>query len=299
MAKNDDQLDITKVVNPVQPGLNLNWWPCFEDGRAPIVVMSPTAAMSPTLWKAWLHDYVPTVIAPGWDGTHTPLQGKWKGKVQALARKNGLNGLVTSLWLFGDEQSGSTLSNWAERRGFTRMVVNKLRDTPGWKIVGLGYDIQEWATEKEVQNWYDFCRSLNAPRFLFGARAVPGVTYAGDFAAHEDQVKSLALMGGILKDEISRSGGRPLWNSERFRVRGSPPSKDKDWWEKDIPGGIRRLRRNDVGAIFGMGENVSDVGSNPPQSRASAARIRKALGVEPAPSQQMKYCRMSGASWPW
>ena len=265
-------------------------WPLFEDGRAPIVVMAPTGEQPDRVWRAWMELYDDIVLKPGWDGTHTPFQAKLSGWYKVLIRRNNEHGKATTGWLFGDndgDDAGSGLEDWPSRMAFTRELFSFLADEDlSRTVLGIAYDVQEYEDEEEwIERWVELCHELD-PRVFVGARAQPRFTYAGDFAAHEDHVKNLGEMPGILDRAIGRSGGRPCWNTERFRVRkpdeGVPQDESKEWVEEDVIGACAILREKNYGAVFGVHRsgNVSDLGS---QSWKYAGEIRKALGVEVIP----------------
>ena len=253
-------------------------WGLFGDGRAPIVVMSPTAEMTPQVWRTWLNQYELIVADPNWDGTHTPLQAEWLPQVRTLAELNSERGLVSTFWLEGDNDgadAGSIFDGWDELTEGTQRVFDELAGLPGRKILGISYDVHERRKQSQVDRWLGWCGNNRPPGWLFCARALPNIRYGGDVAAWEDHLPNLSTMDAILVEEIKRSGKRPVWNTERQRARNN--GKGKDTTQSEMPGLIRIARRRNVGLIMGIqgpAGGVSDFGSIAPDD---PERFREAL----------------------
>ena len=280
-----------ETPEPPDPEVKGHNWPLFEDGRAPIVVMSPTAQMSRAVWRAWLKQYVPIVVEPGWDGTHTPLQARWRAEIKTLAKRNAARGLVSTFWLEGDndgDDAGSTFPSWDKLIAGTQRVFDELSDVPGWKILGIGYDVQERGVQGEVNRWLGWCGENRPEGWLFCARALPDRNYGGDVAAWEDHLPTLDMMDAVLLGEIRRSGKRPVWNTERNRAQDG--GRGKHTTEENMPTMIRIARARNVGLIMGIqgpAGRVSDFGSThaawPAEFRAALLRGDPEPGPEPGP----------------
>jgi hypothetical protein len=260
-----------------------DWY--WRGGKAPIVVMTPTGEMSDAVWDLWINRYQEIVLDPGWDGTHTPLQGVVENDYfWEMAHMNQEHGLITAVWIT-DQVAG-----YEETKAATTDFILRLEEEglEHWVIIGPTYDVQEYWSTDEVNEWVDYVESI-APYFvLIGARALPDREYKGDYEAYEDHVPNLSDLPHVLDSEIARSEGDPIWNTERFRVRNS--GAGKDWVEVDFGPAIEVLREKNVGAIFGIQEprgSVSDYGSGPPTSIESLNRIREALtGDEQVPEPE-------------
>ena len=261
-------------------------WPMFKDGHAPILFMSPTAEMSGTVWRKWLDRYDRTVLEPGVDGTHTPLQAEWRGEVKRLARLNAEHGKVSAFWLEGDndgDDAGSTFDGWDALTEGTQRLFDELSDVPGSKILGISYDVHERQKQHEVDRWLGWCGLHRPDKWLFCARALPNTRYGGDVASWEDHLPTLDTMDAILVAEILRSHHpngqkKAVWNTERNRARNN--GEGKDTTEDQMPAMIRIARQRNVGLIMGIqGQEggVSDYGTAAPQR---PEEFRVALGAD-------------------
>jgi hypothetical protein len=261
----DDRVEIDGVSRA--DGTNV--WPL---GPAPIVVMTPTGEMSDRVWDDWLSRYRTIVREPGWDGTHTSLNGEWNRNIRRLIRKNHRRGKHTTLWLVREDQKP------ARARAMLERLVSYLdRIEHGWIVIGPTWDVYQadsW-DDAAVNEWVAWAQERVNDKVLVGARALPDQDFDGDVKAWEEHVPELAAMETVLAAAVARSDGLPVWNTERFRVRNG--GQGKDWVEADIPAGIRKLRAFNVGAIFGIQDErgrVNDYGSGVPRNPDA---IRKAL----------------------
>ena len=89
---------VAPVVTEVDPDVRGNPWPCFDDGRAPVLAMSPEGPQPNGVWSEWMTVAYPAHVDMKIDGTHTPLGGALSSHFRNLYRANSERGLVTMCW---------------------------------------------------------------------------------------------------------------------------------------------------------------------------------------------------------
>lgn len=260
-------------------------WPCFADGRAPVLAMTPTGEQSADVWNEWWINAYGDLVAMGVDGTHTPLAGRLFPAFRDLYRANSNHGLVTACWCVFEGEGG---------RAEALVVVRELialydaRPDPGWLMIGPTWDVWQaggWEETEAVNRWIADVQALvGNRRILVGARARRDPAtgraeqrYDGDFRSYEAHVQTGAHADAVFAGAIREARGKPVGEFDRFRVRSG--GEGKDMTDADMPLVCRAARDRRVAIIIG---HDSDRGARP---FALADQIRSVLvgADEPAP----------------
>lgn len=252
-------------------------WPCFADGRAPVLASTPTAEQPAAVWEKWRGVSRPQLVSMGVDGTHTPLDGSVTLDFAAVYADNSDDELVTACWCVFEGRGGP-----ADALRVVRELVALYdeRPNPGWLIVGPTWDVWQapgWESTGTVNEWIALARAIVGDRrILIGARArrnpetgAAEQRYAGDYVAFEAHVESGAAADAVFTGAIRQAHGRPVAEFDRFRVRSG--GEGKDMTDADMPLVCRASRARRVAIIIG---HSSDTGAWP---FARAEQIREAL----------------------
>lgn len=216
------------------------------------------------------------ITQTGFHGVHLPLIGGWDDKVLEFLKLADQENFLIHFWLYGDRDSGTAPKNpnSTSAREWQVGIADKLRPYRNWSM-GLGYDLQEWAPRTDdVGGFVHFWRiNLQLDR-RFGGRFLPRDRgpYPGQFISVEQQIITKASMQSRLRTVLDSK--RPMMSSDRFRVRSG--FKPKDWSLGQIPGGITDCLEVGFSAIWGYGDQVSDLGSQPWPNKIE---MRTALGA--------------------
>jgi hypothetical protein len=94
--------------------------------------------------------------------------------IELLIRKVHAAGGIVHIWAWGDEQRRMTPKKWGINgkvdKRLQRYICARLGPLPGWSM-GYGFDLQEWAKEKDLRTWHEYMHNhLGWPHYL-GARA--------------------------------------------------------------------------------------------------------------------------------
>jgi len=261
-------------------------WPCFPDGRAPVLAMTPTGEQSARVWGEWRENAYPKLVTMGIDGTHTPLKGWVPPDFRDTYRDNSERGLVTATWCVFEGDGGPR-----EALGVVKLLVVLYDSTqnPGPMIIGPTWDVWQsrgWEETATVNDWINASRVLVGDRnIMIGARArrnpdtgIAEQRYVGDYAAYEAHVADGEAADAVFAVAIQQAGGVPVAEFDRFRVRSR--GSGKDMTNADMPLLCRASRARRVAIIIG---HDSDTGSRP---FGTAAQIRRELvGQEPKPPE--------------
>jgi len=259
-------------------------WPCFPDGRAPVLAMTPTGEQSARVWDEWQAAVYPALVQMKIDGTHTPLKGELIPSFRQTYRNNSKRGLATAVWCVFENDGGP-----AEALAVVGALVALYDSTPdpGPMIIGPVWDVWQsrgWERTATVNDWINDARDLVGDRnIMIGARArrnpdtgIAEQRYVGDYAAYEAHVADGEAADAVFAGAIQEAGGVPVAEFDRFRVRSRGAGKDMT--NADMPLVCRASRARRVAIIIG---HDSDTGSRP---FGLAGQIRRELvGQKPPP----------------
>jgi len=94
--------------------------------------------------------------------------------IELLIRKVHAAGGVVHIWAWGDEQRRMTPARWGLNgkvdRRLQRYICARLGPMPGWTM-GYGWDLQEWAGEKDLRAWHEYMHKHLGWFHYLGGRA--------------------------------------------------------------------------------------------------------------------------------
>jgi len=169
---------------------------------------------------------------------------------EAIVLKTYRLGGVTHFWIWGDKSRMQTPSTYGvDAEVLYREIAARLGPIPGW-TVGYGFDLFEWATAEEVEDFKETLHHLTSYRHLVGARGHKNeyrqISDNLDYASWEWHQPTLA----DYRDHIKFANGKPAFSEDRFRVRQPSryPEKDYDFdmtrrglWHSAIAGGVANI----------------------------------------------------------
>lgn len=266
---------VAPVATEVDPDVKGNPWPCFEDGRAPVLVMTPEGPQSDATWSEWMLNAYPEHVAMLADGTHTPLDGVVTSQFRQLYRKNSEAELVTMCWCVFENEGDADDALEVVRQ--LVVMYDQVTD-PGWLIVGPVWDVFQAGGFDDVNGWIADAEAIAGDRgILIGARARRGLDqYNGSFASFETHVDDTERAFSIFGQSVLMSGNRMVGEFDRFRVRPGS-GRPKDLTEEDVPIICEASRARRVAIILG---HENETGARPFALRAS---IREILDTDDAP----------------
>jgi len=140
------------------------------------------------------------------------------------------NGMV-HIWAWGDEQRRMTPIKWgmngAVDKRLQRYICARLGPLPNWSMC-YGFDLQEWVTGSQMQEWHAYMHQHMGWDHYLGARA-PDMTqfYDGlDYASYQQWRPTYDKYVQGIETLFS---GQPKFFEDRFRVRVNVyPEKDYD-----------------------------------------------------------------------
>jgi hypothetical protein len=155
------------------------------------------------------------------------------------------------IWAWGDEQRRWTpvrvggVNGPADRR-IQRYLAARLGPLPGWTM-SYGFDLDEWVTSEEVNDWQEHLQQQMGWPHLLGARAAgrfaPPTTL--DILAHDARPRDRFYDSAT--ELLDRANGRPVLLERRFSyLRDDIWDMDttrRAFWQLTLAGG--------VGAIWG------------------------------------------------
>ena len=268
---------VVPIATEVDPAVKGNPWPCFEDGRAPVLAMTPEGPQPTGLWTEWIMNAYPEHVVMKIDGTHTPLDGALTSHFRNLYRANSERGLVTMGWCVFENEGGP-----ADALQVVASFANMYDATPsaGWLILGPVWDVwQAQGFGDDTNDWIDEAEAIVGDRnILIGARARRGLDrYGGSFTSFETHVNDAEAAFTIFGQSVVMSThDRMVGEFDRFRIRPGS-GREKDMTEEDIPIICEAARARNVAIIIG---HQNDTGARPFEFRET---IRDVLTTEPEP----------------
>jgi hypothetical protein len=128
-------------------------------------------------------------------------------------------------------------------------IAARLAPIPGW-TVGYGFDLFEWATAEEIEDFRDTLQHATSYHHMVGGRGhkneyreiSPNLDYAS-WEWHQPTYEDY-------RDHLEVADGRPAFSEDRFRIRTPTryPAKDynpeltrRGLWQSAIAGGVANI----------------------------------------------------------
>ncbi|MGB3293801.1 MAG: hypothetical protein WBB01_12510 [Phormidesmis sp.] len=167
---------------------------------------------------------------------------------EAVVLETYRRGGVTHFWIWGDEQRNLTPSTYGVDVDLLYTeIAARLAPLPGW-TVGYGFDLFEWATAREIENFRRKLRSDCDYPHLVGGRGHKNqyeeISSNLDYAAWEWHHPDYQ----DYRDHLEKSNQRPAFSEDRFRIWGSGHARDynldqtrQGLWLSAIAGGVANI----------------------------------------------------------
>lgn len=173
--------------------------------------------------------------------------------IELLLKKVHAAGGVVHIWAWGDEQRRMTPHKWGLNgpvdHRLQRYICARLGPLPGWTM-GYGFDLQEWASEKDLQQWHAYMHEHLGWFHFLGGRS-PELTQIDphlDYASYQQHRPDY----DTYVRAIAQYPDKPTFFEDRFRVRENVyPDKDYDFdmtrrglWQSTMAGGAANIWGN-------------------------------------------------------
>ena len=158
------------------------------------------------------------------------------------------HGGVTHFWVWGDEQRSLTPATYGVDVDLLYTeIAARLAPMPGW-TVGYGFDLFEWASPGEIEDFRRKLRSDCDYLHLVGGRGHKNeyeeISSELDYAAWEWHHPDYQ----DYRDHLEKSNQRPAFSEDRFRIWGSGHARDynldqtrQGLWLSSIAGGVANI----------------------------------------------------------
>ncbi|NIV92486.1 DUF5060 domain-containing protein, partial [candidate division KSB1 bacterium] len=178
-------------------------------------------------------------------------------------------GGVVHIWAWGDEQRKFTPVRWGlngtEDKRLQRYIAARLGPIPGWSM-GYGFDLDEWVTLPELQEWHDYMQShLGWSHFLGGRPDGPDGTDHSEFIDWNDDLDYSSYEHHrptyeVYVAALENLPDQPVFSEDRFRMRDEGNSKDynmedtrRGLWHSTMAGGVANIWANLLSGGSGFG----------------------------------------------
>jgi hypothetical protein len=168
---------------------------------------------------------------------------------EAVVLKTYRRGGATHFWLWGDEQRNLTPDTYGVDVDLLyREIAARLAPIPGWTL-GYGFDLFEWASASEIEQFRARLRDDCSYHHLIGARGhkneyreiSPNLDYVS-WEWHQPRYQDY-------RDHIDQASQKPVFSEDRFRIRESS-DQPKDYnleqtrrglWHSAMAGGVANI----------------------------------------------------------
>jgi hypothetical protein len=169
---------------------------------------------------------------------------------EAVVLKTYRRGGTTHFWIWGDKARNHTPETYGvDVDQLYTEIAARLAPIPGWTI-GYGFDLFEWATAAELEEFRNTLHEYSSYRHLVGGRGhknkyreiSPNLDYAS-WEWHRPTYEDY-------RDHLEKSNNRPAFSEDRFRIRTPSPYPEKDYdpeltrqglWYAAIAGGVANI----------------------------------------------------------
>lgn len=172
---------------------------------------------------------------------------------EAVVLKTYRRGGATHFWIWGDRARKETPSTYGVNADLLYTeIAARLGPIPGWSV-GYGFDLFEWASAKEIEQFRDKMREHCSYPHMIGGRG------------HKNEYKEISSNLDYTswewhrpgyqdyRDHFQAANGKPVFSEDRFRIRVPTryPEKDYDFeltrrglWHSAIAGGAANIWGN-------------------------------------------------------
>ncbi|MCB0122931.1 MAG: DUF5060 domain-containing protein [Caldilineaceae bacterium] len=190
--------------------------------------------------------------------------------LELLITKTYNAGGTVHLWAWGDDSRGQNPKKWGLNgtvdQRLQRYIAARLGPLPGW-TVGYGFDLREWVTGQELEEWHATMQDALGWPHLMGARGpknkLTQLTDALDYVSYEQHKPDYELY----VKSLELNPDKAVFSEDRFRIRDEGNNKDYDMaetrrglWHSAMAGGVANIWGNLIGAA---GANEGSTNSAP------------------------------------
>ena len=175
------------------------------------------------------------------------------GYFEAVILKTYRMGGTTHFWIWGDRARGLTPGTYGiDAEWLYKEIAARLGPMPGWTI-SYGFDLHEWATAKEVEEFRATLNGYTSYRHMVGARGHKNsyrpISDNLDYASWEWHRPTIE----DYRDHLHNADGKPSFSEDRFRIRNPSRYPEKDYdpdmtrrglWRSAIAGGVANIWGN-------------------------------------------------------
>jgi len=226
------------------------------------------------------------LIEHGFNGVHVPGSCRWFNLNQPRCDQVGSSnpdrqtfeafellitkvhaaGGVVHIWVWGDSQrqwnieslsGGGGINGVADKR-LQRYIAARLGPLPGWTM-GYGFDLFEWVTGSQLDEWHDYMQDRLGWTHYLGARSSKNqlnqLSEKMDYSSYEQHKPDYDKY----VETIEARPEKPSFSEDRFRIRGrakdySMEETRRGLWDSTMAGGIANIWGN----LQGAGANAND-----------------------------------------
>ena len=174
---------------------------------------------------------------------------------RVIARTYRTGGIL-HFWFWGDESRKQTPVKWgvndAIDRRFQRYFAARMGALPGWSA-SYGFDLPEWVTPRQLQQWHDTLQNLLViPHLISGRSKKHQMTPYAENLSYESYEHHRPDYDTYLAI-YQKSQGKPVFSEDRFRIRNRTVFAPKDYsesltfkglWESTMAGGVANIWGN-------------------------------------------------------
>ncbi|MEL6492134.1 MAG: hypothetical protein AAFQ95_19440 [Cyanobacteria bacterium J06621_3] len=169
---------------------------------------------------------------------------------EAVVLKTYRRGGTTHFWIWGDDYRKLTPSTYdVDVDLLYTEIAARLAPLPGWSL-GYGFDLFEWSSAKEIENFRAQLRRNCSYHHLIGGRGHKSqyreISSKLDYAAWEWLKPSYT----DYREHIEQANGRPAFSEDRFRIWPSKNRPNRAYdpeltfqglWNSAMAGGVANI----------------------------------------------------------
>lgn len=181
---------------------------------------------------------------------------------EAVVLNTYRHGGVTHFWIWGDESRGETPTGYGvDPNLLYTEIAARLAPIPGW-TVSYGFDLFEWASAAEIEDFRAKLRADCSYHHLVGGRGYKNeyreISSKLDYASWEWHRPSYE----DYKNHLKEANQRPAFSEDRFRIRTPSRYPKKDYTPELTRQGLW---------LSAMAGGVANIWGNQPEGQAFSA----------------------------